>query len=113
LSVGARCDATQRTMLAMLAVEQYRRTHGAVPDTLDQLVPDLLDAVPVDPFDGLPLRYAYTPRDYVIYSIGRDGVDNGGNVDESDDGDAPTDVGVRIELPESTGEQLPAAATEK
>ena len=71
----------RRATLAGLAVERYRLAHqNALPDTLEQLVPQFLSAVPTDPFDGKPLRYIKkSPTGYVIYSIGRDGKDDGGD----------------------------------
>jgi hypothetical protein len=32
----------------------------------------------VDPFDGKPLRYKRTEPGYMVYTIGPDGVDDGG-----------------------------------
>lgn len=61
-----------------LAVERFRLAHGKLPEKLDELVPQFLPAVPADPFDGQPLRYHRLEKDYVIYSIGSDGEDNGG-----------------------------------
>jgi hypothetical protein len=46
--------------------------------------------VPVDPYDGQPLRYKLKQDGVVIYSVGHDGVDNGGNINR----DRNLDVGV-------------------
>jgi hypothetical protein len=44
------------------------------------LVPEFLPAVPVDPADGQPLRYrAAAAGGFTLYSVGEDGVDDGGN----------------------------------
>jgi hypothetical protein len=65
---------------AALAAERYRlANHNQLPATLQDLVPSFLGAVPADPFDGKPLRYNRLPKGYIIYSIGEDGVDNGGS----------------------------------
>ncbi|HEX7010442.1 MAG TPA: hypothetical protein VF184_10695 [Phycisphaeraceae bacterium] len=58
-----------------LAVERYRLDQGELPQNLADLVPQYLDAVPSDPFDGKPLRYL---RLDAGYSVGHDGVDDGG-----------------------------------
>jgi hypothetical protein len=85
-------DARRACLAAYLAVLRYRaQTGGHYPTTLDDLVPGLLPSVPIDPFDGKPLRYrreglargaeqaADRPAEgFVIYSIGRDGKDDGG-----------------------------------
>jgi hypothetical protein len=62
-----------RTLLAALA---YERTHGRLPLKLDDLVPDFLNEVPADPFDENPIRYSRERR--ILYSVGTDQVDNGG-----------------------------------
>src|SRR5262249_29164721 len=46
-------DAT----VAAIALELYRRAHGAYPASLAELVPEFLPTVPVDRFDGNPLKY--------------------------------------------------------
>jgi hypothetical protein len=80
---------------AALAVEQFRRRHGMLPDRLEQLVPEFLSALPSDPFDGQSLRFAVTPGGgYVVYSVGKDGVDQGGET--ATDG-APLDLAFLVE----------------
>lgn len=67
------------TLKSALAVERYRLAHNnALPDTLDTLVPQYLPSPPRDPMDEQPLRFKKLPRGYVLYSIGVDGIDNGG-----------------------------------
>jgi len=78
--VRDRQQATTRLLIAELALHAYQLEHGALPDQLDQLTPEFLTELPVDPFDrrGRPLRYVRTEDGYVLYSIGRDGEDDGG-----------------------------------
>jgi hypothetical protein len=68
---------------------------GEAPASLDALVPTYLPRVPLDPWDGKPLRYAIGPAK--VWSIGRDGRDDGGTPyeDPEDDG-GPGDVVVTI-----------------
>ncbi len=61
-----------------LAAERYRLAHGALPETLRDLVPTYLPEAPMDPFDGKPLRYKRLERGYAVYSVGPDGNDDGG-----------------------------------
>lgn len=75
--------ARLRTAVAAMAAERYRLDHGRLPDDLQDLVPRYLDEVPLDPFTGEELRYTRTAA-AVIYSVGHDGVDDGGR-----DGDQP------------------------
>ncbi len=72
-------------VLAMLAVERYQRATGAYPADLAAVVAKgLLAAVPTDPVTGKPLGYRRLEkpdeagRNYLLYSVGFDGVDNGG-----------------------------------
>ncbi len=64
-----------------VAIERYRLDNaGALPETLDRLVPKYLADVPMDPTDGGPVRYVRDAASYTIYSVGSDGVDNGGDL---------------------------------
>lgn len=71
---------TQKAFLAAaLALRASRLDHGAYPGDLGDLVPDYLSAVPKDPFaEDAPLRYRIGGDRYILYSIGPDGVDDGG-----------------------------------
>jgi hypothetical protein len=72
--------AITRLMVCELALIQYHREHAGWPDTLAALVPEYLPAVPMDPFDPQQsqLKYRQWPDGYVLYSVGQNGVDNGG-----------------------------------
>lgn len=63
---------------AMLGLAEYWRKAGAYPESLAALVPDYLPRLPVDYADRGVLRYRREGNDYVLYSIGPDGVDDGG-----------------------------------
>lgn len=62
------------------ALERYRISRGAYPETLDLLVPDFVASIPHDPCDGKPLRYRLEPNSYLLYSVGIDRKDDGGNL---------------------------------
>ena len=51
---------------------------GVTHYPLDQLVPKLLKAAPVDPFSGKSLIYRPQGTNWLLYSVGTDGVDDGG-----------------------------------
>jgi hypothetical protein len=63
---------------ASLALHAYKLQKGKYPDKLDQL--SKYCKMPIhDPFTAKdPLRYKRTANGYLLYSIGPDGVDNGG-----------------------------------
>lgn len=79
----ARDAAMNRATDAAIACERYRRRHGKLPRSLEELVPEFLPQVPGDPFDGKPLRYVVTQDGYLVYSVGPDGTDDGGQADET------------------------------
>ncbi len=72
----ARCELD--AAVTMLALEQYRQAEGRYPEQLDQLIPRFLHRLPVDYGDRQPLRYRPEGREYVLYSIGVNGLDDGG-----------------------------------
>lgn len=88
----------------MLALEIYKRRHGAYPAVLDDLVPDVIEELPADPISGRGFGYRALPerdaqgRAYLLYSIGYDGEDNGGR-----EGDQTAQLHVRRGEPEGHG----------
>jgi hypothetical protein len=63
------------------ALERYRLARGEFPETLDPLVPQFISKLPHDVIDGGPLHYRRTADgQYVLYSIGWNEVDDGGQV---------------------------------
>jgi hypothetical protein len=77
--------ATLNVARTALAVQRHRLAHGKLPERLGDLVPAYLDAVPVDSFDVQPLRFKPLAAGFVVYSVGRDGVDNGGRAKGAND----------------------------
>jgi hypothetical protein len=96
---GSQNDAAD----AALAAELFRRRQGRLPADLNELVPEFLPEVPLDRIDGRPLRYVVRDGDCVIYSVGENGVDDGGSIDFPSGAGAPTDWGFRLSIP-ATGE---------
>lgn len=73
---------SQLTVTA-LAIRRYQLKHeGAVPPSLEALVPGYLDKLPVDPWDGKTLRYRVEGDGYLLYSVGMNGVDDGGDASQ-------------------------------
>lgn len=66
----------RRILVAELAVAAFTREHDQIPQSLDELVPEYLEKIPKDPFRPGPLCY----RGGTIYSVGPDGVDDGGDL---------------------------------
>jgi hypothetical protein len=66
-------------LLVALALRAYRTERGAYPVVLADLVPGYLSTIPSDPFAlRRSVRYRRVGRSYVAYSVGPDGIDNGG-----------------------------------
>ena len=71
----------QQMALAVLAVHRYRLRNGKLPALLADLVPDFLSAPPRDFMNGKQLHYRLRQgdADFLLYSVGEDGADNGGD----------------------------------
>ena len=75
----------QRMALAAIAISRYRLVYGAFPPDLSALVPTFLKTLPRDSIDGEVLRYElHQPGSFVLYSVGEDGRDNGGDPTATD-----------------------------
>lgn len=83
-------ETIRRLTITAIALERHRLRHGSYPESLAVLVPDLLREVPVDIQDAQPLRYRREANgEFLLWSIGKNGVDDGGN-------------GNRVEVPTGT-----------
>jgi len=87
-----RLEVIHRIALTSLAIERFRRQEGAAPQSLEQLVPRYLSSVPLDPFDGQPLRFVVRGGHCLLYSVGYNRRDEGGQVDPAD----VTDISRRL-----------------
>ncbi len=80
LDNGARTETERRLAITAIALERFRLAHGRFPLTLEGLAPEYLSAVPVDLMSGRPLCYHLDPGGRpLLYSVGNDGQDNGGD----------------------------------
>ena len=71
----------QRATAIALAIRLYRFDHsGQLPPLLENLVPDYLPRVPADPMAAniRPFQYRPDRRPAILYSVGRNGIDDGG-----------------------------------
>ena len=65
-------------VVTAIALERYRLEHGGYPPGLGALVPGYMDVMPMDAIDEQPLRYRGERDVYTLWSIGLNGVDDGG-----------------------------------
>ncbi len=82
--VDVHVSATQ----VFIALKCYKNETGKLPDSLEELLPEYFDKVPEDAFDGRPLRYSREKK--IIYSIGTDLKDSGGDLGEEWNSEEPT-----------------------
>jgi hypothetical protein len=86
-----RAQTVKGIVRSAIALERYRLVHHVYPKGLRDLVPDLLQEVPMDCMDGHDIRYYLNPDGtYGLYSVGEDGVDNGGDPRPKEDYRLPT-----------------------
>jgi hypothetical protein len=73
-----RAIAHERLLTVELAVRCYQSEQGRLPPSLEQLVPKYLQQVPTDPFSSRSVIYRPQGTNWLLYSVGEDGVDDGG-----------------------------------
>jgi hypothetical protein len=93
---GARITAQHRCAIVLLAVERYRLAHGRWPRALSELTPTYLSKIPTDPYNSQPLCYRVVEDGVVVYSVGPDGQDDHGNLDQTMKLPPGTDLGFRL-----------------
>ena len=82
LKRSACTHAMVRCAMVWCATERFRLKHGRLPRSQDELVPTFLKEVQVDPIGGGPLHFVHrTGGNFLIYSPGWDGKDDGGMKD--------------------------------
>lgn len=88
-----------RCIVAALAAERYRVDNGSLPSNWEQLVPRYLPRSLLDPFTGKPLIFKTLPDGLMIYSVGYNGVDDGGKIFPADK-QFNGDIGYRLWKPD-------------
>jgi hypothetical protein len=71
-------EARERLLAAELALRCYESEQGHPPAHLGDLATNYLSRVLEDPFSGQPLVYRAQGTNWLLYSVGPDGVDDGG-----------------------------------
>jgi len=83
-----RANAQLTLLRIAVALERYKAAHEKYPAVLDDLVPKYLEEIPLDPFTGrLTLVYKPEAKDgkpFVLYSLGANGIDDGGDTSKDD-----------------------------
>ena len=84
------------SMRGLIAVERFRMKHGKWPAKLGDVVPEFLERVPTDPFDGTPIKMAKVIDGVIVYSVGLDGVDDGGKLNRKSPMASGADLGFQL-----------------
>ncbi len=73
--------ACYEAVLTLLALQNWRMKRGNLPDNLEQLVAETyLEQLPMDPYSNKSLVYKKVEGHFILYSIGRNFIDDGGKV---------------------------------
>ncbi len=92
-----RIEQIQHNLHLAFALGTYQREHKRYPKTLADLAPKYLAQVPRDLFSGQAIIYRPSEKGYLLYSVGPNGIDEGGRYyDDDPPGDDPR---VRMPLP--------------
>lgn len=71
-------EAQLKTTVAAVAAERFRLDHGRFPKDWAELVPSYVAKPILDPFTGKPLMMKLNEKGIVLYSVGKDAKDEGG-----------------------------------
>jgi hypothetical protein len=73
-------EIEKEMLVAAIALKRFHLRHGTFPAALASLTPEFVPSLPRDWIDGKPLRYRLKEDgQFVLYSVGEDGVDDGGD----------------------------------
>lgn len=84
-----RATASSAVMQLGFALELYRRDNGSPPKSLEDLTPRYVKSIPLDPLSGDKLKYVVKDGGFTIYSVGRNGTDDGGRSQEDAEHQTP------------------------
>ena len=96
-----RAAACEAALKLTLACQLYHRLHGDWPARLEDLTPDVLSELPADPLgkSGETLRIKRDGDELIIYSVGWNGADDGGQLDVISSEGGWLDEGFRLRRP--------------
>jgi hypothetical protein len=93
-----RSEQNHRNLQLAFTLAAYYADHRRYPETLAELAPKYIDKIPDDLFSGQPLIYRLEGDGYLLYSVGVNGIDDGGQgYDDDPKGD---DLVIRMPVPE-------------
>lgn len=100
-----KAEARHAAATGLVAATRQRLAGGHLPDTLEAIDREWLPAMPTDPYTGTtltdrqPLRSRSADGEFVVWSVGPDGEDDGGPVPAGADAvEGNDDIGLRLEF---------------
>ena len=85
--IAWRLKTGRAALLTVLAILRYRQDTGDYQENLEELITaGYLKKIPLDLFSDKPLVYKRTDDDFILYSVGYDFEDDGGEVYRDDKG---------------------------
>jgi hypothetical protein len=79
LDIDAEVTARMRLTALTARLLAARKTTGSVPRRLKNLT----KSIPIDPYSGEPFPFQTDGREFLIYSVGSNGTDDGGDTDDA------------------------------
>ena len=87
-----RLRARRSAVVTILALKRWQLAKGEYPESLDELVAEkYLAALPQDPYSDAELKYERRGDDFVLYSLGADFDDDGGQDNQWGEGEGGGD----------------------
>lgn len=81
IETGYQVKAESYATIAVIALVRYKEDKGSYPEDLQELVTSgYLKELPMDPFSDGPLVYKKTDGDFLLYSVGLNFTDDGGEM---------------------------------
>jgi hypothetical protein len=80
LGRSAACETKRRLLITAIALERHHLHVDSYPGSLSELRPKFLAVEPMDFMDARPLRYTAVNGSFILYSVGLDCVDQGGDM---------------------------------
>ena len=79
-NVGVRAETERQMTIAAIAIARHKLRYGRPPMELSALLPEFVSSVPFDCMSGNAIGYRLKDdRTFVLYSVGEDGNDDGGD----------------------------------
>jgi len=76
-----RCTADKRGSRILIALRRYKNKQGHWPESLEDIKPLADDKIFTDPLNGSSFVYKLTNENFILYSIGKNNIDDDGRRD--------------------------------